>query len=33
MGARVYLPALRQFLSRDPAGYAVSTAFELMEED
>jgi RHS repeat-associated protein len=25
MGARVYLPALRQFLSRDPAGYAVST--------
>jgi RHS repeat-associated protein len=25
MGARVYMPALRQFLSRDPAGYAVST--------
>ena len=24
MGARVYLPALRQFLSRDPAGFAVS---------
>jgi RHS repeat-associated protein len=24
MGARVYLPELRQFLSRDPAGYSVS---------